>query len=54
MTEFDKQLIEKAKTFNRFRWQDINVLMNIADTKEAIRELKNIKADLYDEVLSTI
>ena len=35
MTDFDKQLIEKAEKISRWHYRDIDVLISIADTREA-------------------
>jgi hypothetical protein len=54
MTEFDKQLIKKAETFRCWNYRDIDVLISIADTKEAKDDLHDIRTDLYDLVMDTL
>lgn len=55
MTEFDKQLIEKANTkIPRYDYRDVDVLINIADTDEAREHLTRIKWNLFDLVKETI
>lgn len=54
MTEFDKKLIEKAKSFPRFEYHKLDVLISIAETDQARKELSNIRWELYDLVLETI
>lgn len=54
MTEFDKKLIEKAESFSRYDYRDINILIKIAETTEAKRRLIEIQSELYDFVLETI
>lgn len=46
MTDFDKKLIEKANTINRWNYRDISVLIHIADTPEAKNTLRNIRYEL--------
>lgn len=48
MTDFDKKLIEKAHTFSRWHYRDIDVLISIADTDEARNRLIDIRWQLYD------
>ena len=48
MTDFDKKLIEKAKRISRWRFRNIDVLIDIADTEEAKQQLREIRADFYD------
>ena len=40
MTDFDKQLIEKARGIRRWDYRQIDVLVAIADTDEARKRLK--------------
>ncbi len=54
MTDFDKKLIEKAKKFRRWQYRNIDVLMDIADTAEAVEKLNNIRWELYDLVQETL
>lgn len=54
MTDFDKQLIEKAQRFRRWDYRNIDVLISIADTDEARKELNAIRWELYDLVKETI
>lgn len=54
MTDFDKKLIEKAQSFPRYHYDDIDVLINIADTPEAKERLRNIRWELYDLVEETL
>lgn len=54
MTDFDKKLIEKAKKISRFRYKDIDVLIDIADTEEARNELSNWQDMLYDLAYETL
>lgn len=54
MTDFDKKLIEKADKFSRWNYRDIDVLIAIADTKEAQERLYNIRCELYDLVQETL
>lgn len=54
MTDFDKKLIEKAQNFRRWDYRDIDVLISIADTEEARKQLNNIRWELYDLVKETL
>lgn len=54
MTEFDKKLIEKAKGFCRYEYHKIDVLISIAETDQARKELSNIRWELYDFVKETL
>lgn len=54
MTDFDKKLIQKANRFNRWDYRDIDVLIAIADTKEASLQLSRIQTDLYCMVEETV
>ena len=54
MTDFDKKLIEKAEKFSRWDYRKIDILIMIADTKEAKGKLSNIRWELYDLVQETI
>lgn len=54
MTDFDKKLIEKANGISRYRYRNIDVLISIADTEEAKKQLTNIRWELYDLVKETI
>lgn len=54
MTDFDKKLIEKANSFSRWNYHDIDVLISIADTEEAREQLSNIRWELYSLVQETI
>lgn len=54
MTEFDKKLIEKANKFSRYDYNDVAVLMQISETKEARMKLNNIRCELRDLVRETI
>nr|DAH16476.1 MAG TPA: hypothetical protein [Caudoviricetes sp.] len=49
MTEKDKELIRKAKSYTYFDWYKVCDLEKVADTEEAKSELKNIKTSLYHE-----
>lgn len=49
MTEKDKELIRKAKSYTYFEWSNVCDLEKVADTEEAKRELKNIRTSLYHE-----
>lgn len=54
MTQFDRKLIEKANGFNRWDYRDIDVLISIADTEQARRQLAYIRGELYDLVQETL
>lgn len=54
MTDFDKKLIEKANNFRRWDYRNIDVLIAIADTEEARKQLTNIRWELYDLVQETL
>lgn len=54
MTEFDKQLIQKANHLCRWDYPYIDTMIVIADTDEARRRLAQIRQDLYDLILETI
>ena len=54
MTDFDKKLIEKAENFHRWDYDKISTLINIADTEEARRRLRQIRRDFYDLLQETI
>lgn len=54
MTEFDKQLIDKAEGINRWKWHYINALMEIADSEEARERLYYIQCNLRDLVEETL
>lgn len=54
MTEFDKTLIEKARKFSRYNYRQIDILIKIADTEEARKELTEIRWELYDSVQETL
>ncbi len=54
MTDFDKKLIEKAEKFSRWNYRNIDVLISIADTEEAIERLRNLRWELYDLVQETL
>ncbi|WP_301196569.1 MULTISPECIES: hypothetical protein [Muribaculaceae] len=54
MTDFDKKLIEKANGFRCWDYLDIDVLISIADTEEARKQLTNIRWELYDLVQETL
>ena len=43
MTDFDKQLIKKADALCRWDYNDIRVLIDIADTEEARCRLDDIR-----------
>lgn len=49
MTEKDKELIRKAKSYTYFDFLKVCDLEKVADTEEAKSELKNIKTSLYHE-----
>lgn len=48
MTDFDKTLIEKADRFARWDYDDIRVLMRLADTDEARERLRRMRSDMID------
>lgn len=48
MTDFDKRLIEKADSISRWHWNDIAVLIDIADTEAARKRLRNIQWELRE------
>ena len=54
MTDFDKKLIEKAEKFSRWNYRNIDVLISIADTEEAVERLRNLRWELYDLVQETL
>lgn len=54
MTDFDKQLIEKAEKISRWHYRDIDVLISIADTREARDILSNIRECRRDSVIETL
>ncbi len=54
MTDFDKQLIEKAEKISRWHYRDIDVLISIADTREARDILSNIRECRRDSVQETL
>jgi len=54
MTDFDKKLIEKARTFSRYNYNHVDILAKIADTDEARKLLMDIRWELYDSVLETL
>ena len=54
MTDFDKKLIEKANGFRRWDYRSIDVLISIADTDGARKQLTNIRWELYDLVQETL
>ncbi len=54
MTDFDKKLIEKARNFRHWDYRNIDVLIAIADTEEARKQLINIRWKLYDLVQETL
>jgi len=54
MTDFDKKLIEKAEKYSRYRYREIDILMQIADTDEARKRLEEIRWELYDQVQDTL
>ena len=54
MTDFDKRLIEKASTFSRWHYRNIDVLISIADTEEAKKNLDNIRWELYNLIKETL
>lgn len=54
MTDFDKKLIEKAGTINRWNWRDIDILISIADTPEARAHLEDIRGELRNLVQETL
>lgn len=54
MTDFDKSLIEKANNFSHWDYRKIDVLITLADTVEARRQLANLRCELRDLVKSTL
>lgn len=54
MTDFDKKLIEKAKTIMRWDYRIIDALTTVADTRECRMELREIRAELYESVMETL
>lgn len=54
MTDFDKELIEKAENTSRWRYRDIDDLIDMAETKQAREILINIRWTLYDSVHDTL
>ncbi|MBD5371199.1 MAG: hypothetical protein HDR80_08665 [Bacteroides sp.] len=54
MTDFDKRLIEKASGLSRWDYPDIIILMKVADTREAKRQLSVIYSEYIDLVTETI
>ncbi len=54
MTEFDKQLIEKAKKLGRYQYDLIRMLRYVADSEEARRELTDLSDFYYERTLETI
>ncbi|MDE6467327.1 MAG: hypothetical protein K2L28_00315 [Muribaculaceae bacterium] len=54
MTDFDKKLVEKAKSFRRWDYYKIDILISIADTPEGRTELANIRWDLYELIEESI
>lgn len=54
MTDFDKTLIKKANGFSHWDYRKIDVLITLADTVEARRELANLRCEFYDLVKSTL
>lgn len=54
MTDFDKELIEKAENTSRWHYCDIDDLIDMAETKQAREILINIRWTLYDSVHDTL
>lgn len=54
MTDFDKQLIEKAEKIRRWDYREIDILIKYADTDEAKKRLLGIRWELYDSVQETL
>lgn len=54
MTDFDKKLIEKAGRISRWDYRKIDVLISIADTAEARKQLEYMRWELYDLVQETL
>ena len=54
MTEFDEKLIEKAGKQPRYEYFKIDIMIQLADTDQARRELTNIRWELHDSVQGTI
>lgn len=50
MTDFDKTLIAKAERISRWHYRDIDVLISLADSKEARERLTDIRWELYDSM----
>lgn len=54
MTEFDKQLIEKANNLRCWDYRYIDYIVILADTDEARRQLRQIRWELYDLTRETL
>lgn len=54
MTDFDERLIEKANELSIWDYRKIDVMIFIADTKEAKGRLLCIRESLNNLVLETI
>lgn len=54
MTDFDRQLIEKAHKLRRYDYRKIDVIIDLADTPEARAALLDLRWSLYDAIVETI
>lgn len=54
MTEFDKMLIEKAKSISRWHYSDIDRLIPQAETEETRERLKYRRWELYDLAMESV
>lgn len=54
MTEFDRILIAKAERLRPWDYSKIGVLIDIADTEEARKELLDIRMLLYELMQETL
>ena len=54
MTDFDKNLIEKANGIRRWDWRQINDLISIAESIEAKTRLLEIQEELRAFVQETL